>query len=215
MKKEESGRSGRSESAWQEKTMRPTEVSDLILVERAQRGDTTAFDELVERYQDSLFRVARRMCGEVEAAEDILQETFVKAYLNLDRFRGEAKWSTWLYRIAYNECLMRRRREPNQPVDSLDEVLETAEGEVHREIADWSVNPEEVVLQEELRVVLDEAIAALPEDYRLVFLLRDVEGFSAKEVQETTGLTLPTIKARLHRARLFLRGRLSEYFRGR
>lgn len=194
--------------------MRLTEVSDLILVERAQQGDAAAFDELVTRYQDSLFRVARRMCGEVEAAEDVLQETFVKAYLNLDRFRGEAKWSTWLYRIAQNECLMRRRREPEQPVDSLDEVLEMAEGEVHQEVADWSANPEAVALQGELRVVLDEAIAALPEDYRLIFLLRDVEGFSAKEVQGITGLTIPTIKARLHRARLFLRKRLSEYFQG-
>lgn len=187
------------------------------LIEELKRDQKKAFLALVEHYQGRIYTFASRMCRDIEDARDVLQETFLAAYRALKDFRGEGKLSTWLFRIASNACRKIRRKgkfEPEREL-SLEEFLPLAEGTRKPEIPDWSQNPEALLLKEELQKTLEEGIAQLPEPYRIVLLLRDLEGFSAEEVAEILGLSVPAVKSRLHRARLFLRERLSEYFSGR
>ncbi|NOX96560.1 MAG: sigma-70 family RNA polymerase sigma factor [Nitrospirae bacterium] len=188
--------------------------SDEVLVRKSKEGDQAAFAELVNRYESRIYNLAYKMMGSREDAADILQETFLDAYKSLPGFRGEAGLSTWLYRIATNLCLMKLRKKEGKGAVSLDEPLSTEEGQRPREIPDWSTNPAAVVLNAELRQVMDEAIEALPPLYKSVFILRDLEGLSNVEVSKVLGESVPAVKSRLHRARLFLRERLSQYFSG-
>ena len=186
--------------------------SDGALVEGSKEGDQTAFAELVKRYESKIYNLAYKMMGNREDAVDVLQEVFLDAYKSLSHFKKEAKFSTWLYRIATNVCLMKLRKRKAKAVISLDEPLLTKEGEQPREIPDWSTNPEAVVLNEELKQVMDEAIESLPPAYKSVFVLRDLEGLSNAETGKVLGESVAAVKSRLHRARLFLRERLSHYF---
>lgn len=186
---------------------------DTTLVERAKTGADDAFAVLVRRYTDRVYRLVRRIVGDSEA-EDALQETFLSAWRALPRFKGDSAFSTWLYRIATNAALMRlRKRRPD--VVSLDAPLKDSEGEattVAQEIRDWSATPDEELLTGETREAMESAIQALPEDWRVAFLLRDVEGMSNTDAAETLELSVPAFKARVHRARLFLRDRLDRHF---
>lgn len=188
------------------------ELSERDLLDALRRGDRQAFAAVIDRCGDAVYHVAYRLLGSREEAEDILQETFLQAFRNLSRFRGEAKLCTWLYRIAYNLALMRLRRKEPETI-SIDQplVLENDE-EIPRELFDWCCLPEEELLRAELRTVLEEAIQSLPAGLRMVFLLREVEGLSTEEVAQIMGLTPDAVKTRLHRARLQLRERLSRYF---
>ncbi len=186
--------------------------SDEVLVRKSKEGDQTAFAELVNRYESKIYSLAHKMTGNREDAADVLQEAFLDAYKSLSHFKEEAKFSTWLYRIATNVCLMKLRKRKGEAVISLDEPLLTEEGERPREIPDWSTNPGAVVLNEELKQVMDEAIKALPPAYKSVFVLRNLEGLSNAETGKVLGESLATVKSRLHRARIFLRERLSHYF---
>lgn len=195
---------------------RPKDLDDAALVERAQAGDSTAFDELVRRYEGKVFHLTRRILGDPDEAEDALQETFLSAYRGLPRFKREAKFSTWIFRIATNAALMRlRKRRPD--VVSLDQPLASdADHDASPlELRDWSATPDEELADQETRVAMDQAIAALPPELAAVFVLRDVEGLSNEETAEATGLSLAAAKSRLHRARLFLRDRLHRHFQGR
>ena len=188
-------------------------VSDeLALVRAAKQGDDSAFEELVRRYDRNVFRIAQHITQNREDAEDVVQEAFLKAYGNLAKFQEQSKFYTWLVRIAVNEALMKlRRRRPERTV-SLDEEIKTEDDSLPREIADWSPNPEQQYTQAELREILSKTIQGLPQGFRIVFVLRDVEGLSTEETAETLGLSIPAVKSRLLRARLQLRERLSRYF---
>jgi RNA polymerase sigma-70 factor (ECF subfamily) len=151
------------------------------------------------------------MLGSPDDARDILQDTFLKVYDHLDKFRGDSRLSTWIYRIAMNEALMKIRREKGRMV-SLD-TFKVSEGEVRSlDIEDWAQKPLDKLLTRELGDRMDAAVSRLPEDYRAVFLLRDIEGLSNADIARVLDISVPAVKSRLHRARLFLRGELSKYF---
>jgi RNA polymerase sigma-70 factor, ECF subfamily len=175
-------------------------------------GDPAAFTELVERHSGTIYNLALRLTNNPQEAEDVLQETFISAFKALDRFEGRSRLSTWLYRIAYNAALMRlRKREP--VTSSIDEPVFNEEGEsLPRQLVDWTPRPDEIVLGGELRSVLDRAVASLSPSLGAVFVLRDIEGLSTAETAEALGLTEANVKVRLHRARLILREKLTDYF---
>jgi RNA polymerase sigma-70 factor (ECF subfamily) len=185
---------------------------DATLVARAQAGASEEFGRLVTRYQDRVYRLVRRIVGDDEA-EDALQETFLSAWRALSRFKGDAAFSTWIYRIATNAALMRlRKRRPD--VVSLDAPRRGAEGEDSREaleVRDWSATPDEELMNEETRQAMAAAIAELPADWKAAFLLRDVEELSNIEAAAALEVSVPAFKARVHRARLFLRDRLDRH----
>jgi len=181
---------------------------DAELVERSRQGDRVAFNELVNRNAQKVFRMARHMTRNDQDAEDVLQEAFLKAYSRLDQFQGDAKFSTWLTRIAVNESLMRLRKRRNSKTVSLDAELEIGDNLIQREVADDGEDPEETYGRTEMREILESAIDSLAEGYRTVFVLRDVEGFSTEETAEMLELSISAVKSRLLRARLQLRDKL-------
>jgi RNA polymerase sigma-70 factor (ECF subfamily) len=185
---------------------------ELMLVRAAKAGEMRAFEELVKRYDRNVFRIVQHITQNREDAEDVVQDAFLKAYRNLEQFQEQSKFYTWLVRIAVNEALMKLRRRRPERMISLDQEVETEEDSMPREVADWSPNPEQQYTQAELRDILGRTIQGLPAGFRMVFVLRDVEGLSTEETAEALGLSIPAVKSRLLRARLQLRERLSKYF---
>lgn len=183
---------------------------DEDLVIQAQAGDEAAFAELVHRHEHRVYTLALRMLRNPADAEDALQDTFISALNGLKNFRREATFATWLYRIAYNATLMRLRKPP--AAASLDEAMERDENAMPRELTDWSHDPEAALLNKETREAMDAAVAALPETLRSIFLLRDVDGLSTEEAAAVLNISIEATKVRLHRARLALRDKLSNYF---
>lgn len=169
------------------------------------------FDTLYKDHVDLMYRFAYRLCGEPEAAKDLVQETFLNAYRGFDRFRGDAQVSTWLYTIASRACLRMRRRRKGAPERelSLEEFIPASDGEFRLQIPIDGLSPEEALQNKQLREALDTAIDQLPKKYKMVLVLRDMEGLSAKEVGAIMGLNERAVKSRLHRARLFVRRQLS------
>jgi RNA polymerase sigma-70 factor (ECF subfamily) len=186
---------------------------ELPLVERARAGDEGAFSELVERYERKIFRLAKNITQNDEDAEDVLQETFLKAYEHLGEFQGHSKFYTWIVRIAVNESLMKLRKRKTDRTVSLDESIDTGEEMVVREVAVWENTPEQRYSQDELREILDKAIDSLRPAFRTVFVLRDVEELSTEETAAMLNLSIPAVKSRLLRARLQLRERLTRFFK--
>lgn len=185
--------------------------SDEELVARAQKGDKLAFEQLTLRYETKIYNLILHLTGNRTTAKDILQETFINAYRSLKKFRGKSKFSTWLYKIAVNFCLMHRRKK--KITISLDDYLQTDKDEKPRQVPDWADNPDATSENNELKGRLNTAIEELPDDYKSVLILSDVEGLSNKEINKVLGLSVPAIKSRLHRARLFVREKLSDYFK--
>ena len=192
--------------------------TDEELIERIRRDDNEALEELVSRYEDRVYSLAYRMLGNKEDTEDVLQDAFLNVIRGLDKFRGSSSFSTWLYRIAANAALTkirqrsRRDKSESEFLDDVYAVRQTAHsGAV---LTDWSTNPASTLLDEEARKIMEKAIDELPEIYKAVFVLRDVEGLPAIEVGDVLGLSVAAVKSRLHRARLFLRNSLSDYFAG-
>jgi RNA polymerase sigma-70 factor (ECF subfamily) len=169
------------------------------------------FDRLYRDHVDRIHRFAQRLCGHADDAKDLVQDTFLNAYRGLKQFRGEAKLSTWLYTIASRACIRMRRKRKGEPERelSLEEFIPTSDGEFRLQIPTEGLTPEEALANKELRSALQEAIQKLPKKYRLVLVLRDMEGLSAKEVGSIMGLNERAVKSRLHRARLFVRRELS------
>jgi len=177
-----------------------------------QEGNPEEFSRLVNAYSSKIYRLAIKMLNQQQDAEDVLQETFFKAYRGLKSFDGRSKISTWLFRIATNEALMVLRRK-HPEIISIDEPVETEEGEQEPvQIVDWCCLPENELLSEESKVRLDAAVLKLPESLRVVFLLRDINDLSTHETAEVLGLSDTAVKTRLSRARLRLREVLSTYF---
>ncbi len=203
-------------SATDPKPLTSTVVRDdeSALVSAAKAGDAAAFEELVNRYERKIFRLTMNITQNREDAEDSMQEAFLKSFTNLDRFQGDSRFYTWLVRIAVNEALMKlRKRRPNQV--SLDEPLNDKDGEdsVFREIVDWGPSPEKKFAQTELNEILNSVIGELDPIFRVVFLLRDVEGVSTEETAQILDISVAAVKSRLLRARLKLRQKLNKYFR--
>jgi RNA polymerase sigma-70 factor (ECF subfamily) len=190
----------------------PAAEDEATLVAAAKAGDLGAFEKLVDRYSGRIFRLARNLTKTHGDAEDVVQDAFLKAFQHLSDFRGDSRFYTWLVRIAMNEFFMKLRKHRPGLV-SLDEPLDTDEGLLPRELEDWGPTPEERYSQTELGEILAEAIAGLCEPNRVVFHLRDVEGFSTEETANILGVTIPTVKSRLLRARLRLREKLNRHFR--
>jgi RNA polymerase sigma-70 factor (ECF subfamily) len=188
---------------------------DIALVERVRAGDVAAYDQLVRKYERQIFRISQHITQNREDAEDVMQDAFLKAYEKLDQFQGNSKFYTWLVRIAVNESLMRLRKRRTGRLVSIDEDLETEEGTVPRDLADWAPDPEQNYNQSELAEILRKTIQGLPPGFRVVFTLRDIDGLSTEETAESLGLSVPAVKSRLLRARLQLRERLSRYFRSK
>jgi RNA polymerase sigma-70 factor (ECF subfamily) len=187
---------------------------DPNFVERLRVGDKEACAICVREHSTNVYNLALKITGDPVAAEDVLQETFLSAFKAVAHFEGKSQLSTWLYRIAHNAALMRLRKRGVETV-SLDEPVETDEGIPEpREFADWSENPEAVLLSAEMRRAMDEAIASLSETLRSVFVLRDVNKLSTAQTADVLGLSEEAVKSRLLRARLALRERLSVYLVG-
>ncbi|HYW45471.1 MAG TPA: sigma-70 family RNA polymerase sigma factor [Bryobacteraceae bacterium] len=188
-------------------------IDEAVLVAQAREGDDKAFGELVRRYEGKIFRLAQHVTQNREDAEDVLQETFMKAYEHLDQFKGDSKFYTWIVRIAVNQALMKLRRRKSDKSVSLDETIDTGEDTLVREIAAWDENPEQRFTREELGGILDSAIESLEPPYRSVFVLRDIEELSTEETAEALNLSVPAVKSRLLRARLQLREKLTRFFK--
>ena len=186
---------------------------DLALVAEAKAGSYEAFEELVNRYENKIYRLGLNVTGNPEDAEDVLQEAFLKAFQHLGEFRADSRFYTWLVLIAVNEGLMKlRKRRSDRSVPMEDEVGEDGEL-IPRELADWKPNPEQIFAQAEIESILRDAAQKLPPTYRTVFLLRDVEDLSTAETASVLNLSEGTVKARLFRARLMLREELSKVFK--
>ena len=188
-------------------------ADEAVLVAQAREGDMQAFSELVRRYESKIFRLAQHITQNREDAEDVLQETFLKAYEHLNQFQGQSKFYTWIVRIAVNQALMKLRRRKTDKSVSLDETIDTGEDTIVREIAAWDEDPEQRFSRDEIGDILDSAIQSLEPPYRSVFVLRDIEELSTEETAEALGLSVPAVKSRLLRARLQLREKLTRQFK--
>jgi RNA polymerase sigma-70 factor (ECF subfamily) len=192
---------------------------ELQLIRQAQRGDERAFTQLVKKYESLVYSFAFKVCRDKEQASEAWQDTFVNVYRKLHQFDGKSKFTTWLYSIVVNNCRMKRRKSKLErasiPIETApgfhDDPLVDAGGDVVQSIPSWKETPLHSVMDKELRAVLDRAIQKLPMDYRIVFILRDVEGLSAEETGKVLKLSVPAVKSRLRRARVFLRERLNPY----
>ena len=185
---------------------------DLDLVHATQDGDVSAFEELVERYDRKLLRIAEHITHNREDSQDAVQEAFLKAFQHLGDFREDSQFSTWLIRITVNQALMKLRKRRTTKEVSLDEDFQADGDMLPREVVDWAPNPEELYRASELRDILIKALKELRPILRTVFVLRDIEGLSIDQTAEVLELSPAAVKARLWRARLQLRELLSEYF---
>jgi RNA polymerase sigma-70 factor (ECF subfamily) len=188
-------------------------LSDEELLRKIRDGEDDAFDAFVARYGRRLLAFGMRMCGgHREDAEDIFQETLLKAYQGLEALRDPGAVRTWLFRVASNQCLMKRRKEkPEREVPLGPDGAEDVDFAAPVEIADWSRRPDDDAEKAELHAVLDGAISGLAPELRIVVLLRDVEGLSTKETADALHLGASAVKMRLHRGRMALRERLASY----
>ncbi len=188
--------------------------SDRELTIRAQAGSIEAFETLVTRHQDHVYALSLRMLNSPEDAAEVAQETFLSAYRNIQGFRADAQFSSWVYRIAANHSLMRlRRRKISREVEvGLDEPLFTDEGSLMEWVADWAPNAEAQTINGELRNAIEGAVGQLPDEYREAFVLRDLEGMSYEEIAGLTESTVAAVKSRLHRPRLSLRAAINHNY---
>ena len=188
--------------------------SDLIKAINAGRADL--FHQLVKRYQNKLYNFGLRMCGNKNDAEDMVQDTFLNVFRFLKNFRHDSKFKNWLYKIAASACLQKKRHSKYAPEPEKELSWEALTGATDvkklSETPRWASQPLENVLSAELSDHIKAAILELPEKYRLIIVLRDIEGFSTAEAAKILGLSQANVKVRLHRARLFLKENLENYF---
>ena len=190
------------------------EPEDQTILDRYKAGDNDAVGDLADRYASRLYNFGLRMCGNPEDAQDMVQDTFVNVVRYLKGFRGETKLRNWIYRLASSACI-RKRRGKNRPERelSLEELRPPHDHDgATPDIPDWSTCPADSLVNSELRDHLKTAVGRLPHKYRLVFNLRDLEGFSTNEAAEILELSPQAVKTRLHRARAFLRNELADYY---
>jgi RNA polymerase sigma-70 factor (ECF subfamily) len=188
--------------------------NDAALVEALRRGAPDAAEALVDAYGDRVYRLAMRITGQTADAEEVAQDALWTIVRKIDLFRGEAAFGSWVYRItanaAYQKLRTRKGRQREVTWDELLPGLDT-DGQHFKQMEDWSARVDQTALQRELREVLTRAIDTLPADYRTALVMHDVEGLSNPEIADTLGISLPAVKSRVHRSRLFLRQRLADY----
>ena len=191
------------------------ELSDAHLIRAARSGDRQAFAALAARYEETVYKFAFKMCRDREKATETLQDTLISLFRKLNTFDGRSKFSTWLYTVVTNNCLMKQRRRKIQdledPLEIYDYPPEDRRGSERAPLAAWQETPADLLLRKELRTTLDRAIEKLPLDYRVVFVLRDVEGKSTEETAKILRISVEATKSRLRRARSFLRDQLHPY----
>lgn len=175
------------------------------LISRAKQGDMAAFEELILQHEKTVYNVALRMMNHSEDARDISQEVLIKAYRNIANFDERSSFSTWIYRITVNTCIDEMRKRKGKQNLSLDNEFEDDEGTWKREIADDGDTPEESLMRKEEQSEILMALETISEDYKTVFILRDIRGLSYEEIAEITGLALGTVKSRISRARNYIK----------
>lgn len=190
------------------------EAEDLELIESIHSGRTDLFQRLVEKYQKRIYNFGLKICPNPQDAEDLVQESFINVFRYLKDFRRESSFKNWLYLIASSVCHKMKRKSKFAPERelSLEEFIPDDHDSVKKEIPDWAVEPSERLLNRELSDKIQSAIAGLPTDHRLVLVLRDMEGFSTEEAAGILHISTANVKVRLHRARLFVRDVLKEYY---
>ncbi len=198
---------------------RPPADDDRRLALALRDGRPEAFEPFAERFGPLILNFGRRMCGHRDDAEEVMQETLLKAFLSLKDLRDPSALRAWVYRVAANACMKMRRRGRHQPMErplSLDELVPQPSGDgAPPQIADWSNLPLDRLLRGELSAALEQAILALPKEFRVILVLRDQEGLSTREAADVLGISATLVKVRLHRARLALRRSLDAYLAGR
>jgi len=187
---------------------------DFDLIQAINSGQTEKFYDLVKRYEQKLYNFSLRMCRNPSDAEDMIQDTFLNVFKYLNNFRHETKFKNWLYKVAASTCIKKRRKSKFAPDKelSLDEFLPNGNAEKPDHVPQWAMLPLDNLLNEELSSVINQSILGLPEKYRVVIVLRDIEGFSTAETAQILNLSPSNVKVRLHRARLYLRDKLEGYF---
>jgi len=186
--------------------------SERILLERIRAGDKTACDDCIRMHAHGIYRFANRLMRNDPEAEDVVQETFMNAFKGISRFDGRSELRTWLFRIAYNAAMIRLRRRKPQFVPLPETGSAEGSAPIPRQLFDWSGLPEKELEKAELREEMENAIHELPEKLQVVFIMRELEELSTEETAKALDLTIETVKTRLHRARLWLRERLSGFF---
>lgn len=185
---------------------------DHQLIAKVKSGDERAFAKLVQQYEQTVWGFAFKLCRDKEKAEESYQDTFINVFRKIDQFDGRSKFSTWLYSIVAHNCLMKRRkRKLDSLLESYDEPPNGDDPQTQKQLASWSDTPIEKLMNREMKERLDSAIQKLPDDYKIVFVLRDLEGRSAEETAKITKLSVPAVKSRLRRSRIFLREQLHEF----
>lgn len=188
------------------------QVDEATLIERVKNGDQQAFEDLVSRYENKVYRLAIKLTRNETLAEEVMQEVFIKIYEKIGTFRGESALSSWIYRIAANACFAKLNLEKRHQHADLEETMPQAEIALLERQDSTPEAPDRPLLANEALSVISRAIERLPEDFRVVLTLRDVEGMSNEEVARVLDLSVPAVKSRLHRARLLLRKKLARYF---
>jgi RNA polymerase sigma-70 factor (ECF subfamily) len=193
-------------------------IQERRLIRRLRRGDQRAFTTIVRTYQQRVFNIVFRFLGNREEAEDVAQDVFVTVYQNAERFRGDSKFSTWLYRVTVNHCknrlkyLKRRGRHMGRPLDEIAEhLVAQGSGETQPVFHAAIPRPDDLAQGRQLEALIQREMAKMDEDHRLLVVLRDIQGLSYQEMAEVTGLNVGTIKSRLHRARLALKEALARH----
>jgi RNA polymerase sigma-70 factor (ECF subfamily) len=192
-----------------------TDAVDHDLIAQFKAGSMEAMEQIVGRYEERIFTFGMKMCGHLQDAEDITQETFLNAFRYLQGFRGETKLKNWLFKIAARACFKKRRKkkfEPDREI-SLESLIENGGPGSKYEIPDWSNDPADNILRAELKQIIDTAIQSLPPKYRFVFNLRDIVGFDTQETAEILEISIQSVKTRLHRARVHLRKEISKHYK--
>jgi RNA polymerase sigma-70 factor (ECF subfamily) len=190
---------------------RDSQSEDLRCVADAREGRSEAFGDIVKRYQDRIFNTIYRLLGDYQEAKDLTQQAFLKAYMSLDKFRGNSSFYTWLYRIGVNTALDERKKRSRNPQVLSESFAMSADEDARRlDGSDGSGDPGERVLSREREAAVASAIAALDEIHRTVLVLRDIEGMDYEEIAEVVPCPRGTVKSRLHRARLMLREKLKD-----
>ena len=184
-------------------------MEEKELIKKAQEGDRNALAKLVKQYEQTVYNFAYKICRNKERAEHTMQETFLSMVKSIKQFSGKSKLSTWLYTVVSNHCLMMARSNKKHLHTSLDDEDSLID---EKNITDWKISPQRIAENDELKDILNEAINKLPPDYRIVFMLRDIQGFSTEETGKAIDLSVPAVKSRLHRARAFLRNELNNTF---
>ena len=182
-------------------------LGEAALLDQCRRGNAGAFERLVALYENKVYNLAFRMVGNYEDASDIAQEAFLKVYTSLDQFRGESSFSTWLYRVVSNACLDELRRRARHRAISIDTPV-SAEDPSTRQIPSGDPEPGHAIERAEVRTAVQQGIMELPDDHRIILVLRDIHGLSYEEIAQVLDMPLGTVKSRLNRARLGLRDRL-------